>query len=172
LRGKLLELAALVAIRIGSCGVKKVCSPLASGAGWFLPVFLCGAFGCGGESPKATIGIPAAHNNLRNLSIAYMQATTELKRGPKSAEELKPFATKAGFDIKEIVNSPIDGAELVIQWGVDPRNLKSQDGKYPIWVYEKNPHSGKRWVLQGKSPVEMSEDELKNSPLAPGMKKP
>jgi len=155
----------------GLCGVKNVRFPLTTGAGWVLCVLLCGACGCGG-SPQATVAIAPAHNNLRNLSLAYMQATTDLKRGPKNAQELKPYAAKAGYDLKEILNSPIDGAELVIQWGVDPRTLKSQDGKYPIWVYEKNPHGGKRWVLQGKSPVEMPEDELKNSPFAPGMKIP
>lgn len=153
--------------------MRYACFPSTSGARWVLCVLLCGAVGCGGGSaPQATVGIPPAHNNLRNLSIAYMQATTELKRGPKSAEELKPFAAKAGFELKELVNSAVDGAELVIHWGVDPRNLKSQDGKYPIWVYEKNLHSGKRWVIQGRSPVEMSDEEFKNSPLSPGMKKP
>jgi len=129
------------------------------------------ALGCGGSS-QTNIEVPKAQNNLRSLTKVYMDATEGLKRPPKNAEELKPYATKMGADVKELTSSPVDGAELAIQWGADIRALKSQDGKYPIWAYEKNPHSGKRWVVQSKYIAEMSEEEFKNTPLVPGMKRP
>jgi len=129
------------------------------------------ALGCGGSS-QTNIEVPKAHNNLRTLTKVYVEATDSLKHPPKNAEEFKAYAAKAGVDVKDLTTSPVDGAELVIQWGVDIRTLKSQDGKYPIWAYEKNPHSGKRWVLQSKYIAEMSEEEFKDSPLVPGMKRP
>jgi len=154
----------------GSCGVKNVRLLLGAGPVWVFLVLL-GACGCGG-SPQVKIEIPPAHNNMRNLTIAYLNATSALNRPPKNADELKTPAKTLGVEVKDLTTSPIDGAELVIQWGVDIRALKSQDGKYPIWAYEKNPHGGKRWVLQSRNPVEMTEEEFKSAPLAPGMKRP
>jgi hypothetical protein len=132
---------------------------------------LSGVVGCGGSS-TTTVEVPKAQNNLRNFTSTYLSATERLRRPPKNADELKTDATKLGYDLKELTTSPIDGADLVVQWGVDIKALKSQDGKYPIWAYAKNPHNGKRWVLQSRHPVEMSEEEFKESPLAPGMKRP
>jgi hypothetical protein len=129
-------------------------------------ILLSGTCGCG-KSPPADVRLTAAHQNLKSLSIAYMQATTELKRPPKNADELKPFVAKRGVDLNNVLRSAVDGAELVIQWGADLPNMKAQDGKYPIWAYEKNLHNGKRWVLQARDPIEITEEEFKNSTFAP-----
>jgi hypothetical protein len=137
----------------------------------FLLVFLCGVVGCGASQKSEELTIPPVYNNLRQLSVSYSQATSELGRPPRSAEEAKPFLAKNG-DPKELLQSPLDGAPFVIQWGVDVRRLTTADGKKIIWVYEANAHSGKRWVLQERQIVELSEDDFRNAPFAPGMKKP
>lgn len=108
---------------------------------------------------------------MRNLSTAYMQATLALGHPPKNAQELTPYLAKLG-DVKELLKSPIDGEDLVIAWGVDMRSLKRQGSDFPIWVYEKNDHNGKRWVLQERNPMEMTNEQLANAPFAPGFKKP
>ncbi len=80
-----------------------------------------------------------------------------------------PYLTKLG-DPKAILSSPVDGVPLIIQWGTDLQ--KQQDGHFLVWGYEKNSHNGKRWVLQGRLPIELTEEELRNVPFAPGLKKP
>jgi hypothetical protein len=149
----------------------RVRLPLMSVAYWVLPLSLCGTWGCGGSPPPADVRLAPAYQNLRNLSIAYAQATTELKRPPKNANELKPHLEKRGIELKDVLHSAVDGAELVIQWGADLSAMKPQEGKYPIWVYEKCARNGKRWVLQARDPVELTEEQFKNSEFAPVRKK-
>jgi hypothetical protein len=152
----------------GYRGVTKVRFSLRSSVSLVLAL-LCGVNGCAPDAPKK-IEIPAAYNNLRNLVVAYSQATTSLKHPPANAGEIKPFLEKFG-NPKEMLTST-DGTELVIHWGVNLKNLKSQEGKFPIWVYETNPHDGKRWVIQERHPTELTEEAFMNSIFAPGMKKP
>ena len=108
-------------------------------------------------------------NSLKNLTTAYSFATSGLSRPPRNADEVKPYLEKLG-DPKALLTSPRDGSELVIQWGTDL--LKKQDGHSQVWGYEKNPRNGKRWVLQGRMPVELSDEELRNVPFVAGLKKP
>jgi hypothetical protein len=147
---------------------------LRSGASWALCVLLCGACGCGDPAPKSVETAPSL-NTLRTFSTAYTQATIGLNRAPRNADEIKSYLSKLseGKDPKEFLKSPIDGAPFVIAWGVDPRSLKgTEDGKFPIWAHEANPHSGKRWVVQSRHVIEMSEDDFRNATFAPGLKKP
>ncbi len=71
-----------------------------------------------------------------------------------------------------MLNSPIDGAELVVKWGVDLKTLRPQDNKQPVWGFERNSRGGKRWVLQARLPVEMSDQELRDAVFVPGLKSP
>jgi hypothetical protein len=139
--------------------------------GWALPVLLCGTYGCGGDAPKSTEVSPL-HNNLRTFTLAYVNATKELNRPPRNPEEIKPYLTKLGGNPSEILRSTSDGEELVIQWGSPISKMSAPDGKMLVWVYEKNAHDGKRWVLQGRFATEMTEDEFRNASFSPGIKKP
>lgn len=136
--------------------------------GIILPLLLCGIVGCGADASKGVEVAPATES-LRSLTTAYSFATQSLGRPPRNAEEIKPFLAKHG-DAAALLKSPTDGTDLVIQWGTDL--LKPQDEKFPVWAYEKNAHNGKRWVIQGRRPVEMSDEELRSVPFARGMKKP
>ena len=113
----------------------------------------------------------AAPNRLRNFTMAYLHATNALNRPPRNAEELKPYLTKIG-DPKELLSSPRDGAEWIVHWGADLRKLPAQGDKSPVWLYEKNPHAGKRWVLRERNPMELADEEFRNSLFAPGFKPP
>lgn len=143
---------------------------LPAAGGWVLLVLLSGAYGCGASKP-IEVEIAPTYNNLRNLTLAYMQATMSLNHPPANAEQLRPFLAKMG-DPKELLSSPIDGEELVIHWGVDLRSLRAKGNDWPIWVYEKNAHNGKRWVIQERNPIELTEEQFQQSLFAPGMKKP
>src|SRR5688500_1657546 len=84
---------------------------------------------CGCGSRPTVQAVPESHQNLRNISFAYAQATDSLGRGPLNKEELKPFLKKMG-DPAEILRSPVDGQEFVIHWGLDYRKMKS--GSPPV----------------------------------------
>ncbi len=147
--------------------MSKMRFPTVSVAGLMVSVLLGGAVGC--NSNEKEVALSPAQNSLHSLAMAYKFASSSLNHMPRSVEELMPFLTQHG-DPKTLLSSPTDGSELVIQWGTDP--LKQQDGQYPVWVYEKNATSGQRWVIQRLHPVQMTDDQLREVPFAPGLKKP
>jgi hypothetical protein len=152
--------------------VSKVHFPAASVGGLAMSLLLCGVVGCGAPAGKS-VEVPSAFNSLHNLSMGYKFAMRGLQRPPRNADEIKPqlekMVEKPG-DAKALLSSPTDGTDLIIQWGTDP--VKQQEGQHVVWVYEKNASGGKRWVIQGWHPVEMTDEQLRNAQFAPGMKKP
>jgi hypothetical protein len=132
---------------------------------------LCGSLGCGGSDRPKEMTVAPAHDQLRNLTTAYAQATNALNRPPANAEEVKPYFAKLGGE--DAPRPTIDWADWQVHWGADLRNLPpGPDGVGPIWVYAKNPVGGKRWVVQGRFPVELTEDQFRAAAFAPGLKKP
>ena len=127
---------------------------------------LLAPLGCGSGPVHPTVVVPS-YNQLRNFTLAYAQATASLQHPPKNAAELRPFLEKFG-SADELLRSPTDRELLVVHWNTDIGKLQSQNNLEPIWVYEKNSHSGKRWVLQGRNPVELTESEFRAAPFAPG----
>jgi len=124
--------------------------------------------GCNSETVRDG-NVAPAYSQFRNFAHAYVQATGSLNRPPNNAEELKPFLAKFG-NADELLRSPADGAPLVVCWGVDVAKLTSQNNRSPIWVYEPNSHSGKRWALKERNPVELTEADFAAALFAPGFK--
>jgi hypothetical protein len=153
----------------GFRGVKTVRFFFRSSPGSVLPVLFCWAFGCGSPPPKEVPTIPA-QANLRSLALGYANATTRLKHPPKNVEDLKPYLKDLG-DPAELLKSPTDGTELAIGWGTDI--MKQKDGQFVIWAYDKSTHGeNKRWVIRGRFPAELTEEQVQNSVFATGLKKP
>jgi len=135
----------------------------------FLCIVICAACGCGSPAPKDVPSIPA-QDQLKNLVLGYARATSKLKRPPQNVEELKTHLKEFG-DPNELLKSPTDGSEMVIGWGVDI--MKQKNGQFILWAYEKNPHGeNKRWVILGRFPSELTEEQVQNATFAPGLKKP
>ena len=63
-------------------------APLADGA--IASLMICGILGCGSNAP-VEVTLPPTHNNLRNFTLAYAQASNALKHPPRNADEIKPF---------------------------------------------------------------------------------
>lgn len=128
------------------------------------------AGGCGGGKPAAK-DAPAAYENLRKISSAYLQATNGLNRPPRSLDEIMTFLGKDG-NPEEILRSPEDGEPYVILWGVDYRTVQPGPGGFPVLAYEQRGKGGKRYVLQVRNVSQLSDEEFKRAPFPPGHKPP
>jgi hypothetical protein len=105
-----------------------------------------GCSGCGKSEPHV-VPLSQSEKNLRDIVMAYMDAHEKLGRGPKNADELKPYLKEHG-NPDEILVSPNDGEPYVIVWGVDPSRGGPTDyqGMWQIIAYEKKGSGGKRAV--------------------------
>lgn len=130
---------------------------------------LC-APGCGSGGTVEVAKNPAVLN-MRKFAAAYMEATAKLKHPPQNAEEFRAYYAKIG-DPKELLVSPIDGAELVVAWGVDLQKYRPTGEHWPIWAYEANSHGGKRWVLELYRPMELTDEALRAATFVSGFKGP
>lgn len=131
---------------------------------------LLGAPGCGSSG---TVEVPKNPTvlNLRRFAAAYMEATKSLKHPPRNAEEFRTHYSKIG-DAKELLVSPIDGAELVVAWGTDLGKSPTTGENWPVWAYEANSRRGKRWVLELHRPRELTDEALRKATFVPGFKSP
>jgi hypothetical protein len=93
--------------------------------------------------------------------MAYMDAHSELGRGPKSADELKPFL-KAFGNPEELLVSPSDGEPYVVIWGANPQGGPTEyKGMFPILAYERKGSSGGRAVTDVRGrPMTVPEDDF------------
>lgn len=145
--------------------------PQFGGVGALAMSALCAmAIGCGGGGPVLS-DTAKEREQLRKVVLAYTQATSKLKRPPKDAKELRPFLEKVG-DPDQLLRSPRNGEEFVIHWGTNLSSLPQVGLRWPIWLYEKTPHRGTRWVVQERKPFELTEDEFRQAAFAPGFKTP
>jgi hypothetical protein len=138
-------------------------------AGWSIFAFALTLSGCSTQEFRDGTIAPS-YNSLRNFVYAYSSASARLGRPPKTAAEFKSAVAKTGANADELLRSPANGSELVVHWGVDLKSLRSADGRLPIWVYEKRPVNGKRWVVQERYPAELTEQEFRDAAFAPGFK--
>jgi len=106
-----------------------------------------GCSGCGQSSNVYVVPLSPSETNLKNIALAYMDAHEKLGRGPKNAEELKPFLKEFG-NPDELLVSPNDQEPYVIIWGVDPGRggPTEYEGMWQILAYEKKGTGGKRAV--------------------------
>jgi hypothetical protein len=105
------------------------------------------------------VSLTPAEKSLTYIALAYGDAHSELGRGPKDADELKPFLKVFG-DPDALLVSPNDGQPYVIGWGVDPTRGGPTDymQMFPILAYEQS--GGKRAItdIRGRPMTVPAED--------------
>jgi len=112
----------------------------------FAPLFaLANLSGCG--SGPDVVAFSGAEQELTSIAMAYGDAHSKLGRGPKDAEELKPFLKTFG-DPDDLLTSPNDRQPYVVVWGLDPSRGGPTAYKqmFPILAYESKGKRGKRAV--------------------------
>jgi hypothetical protein len=119
---------------------------------------IVGLAGCG--SGPNVIPLSKAEKSLTNIALAYGEAHARLGRGPKDAEELKPFLKEFG-NPDELLISPNDGEPFVVVWGANPRGGPTEYKQmFPILAYEHKGTRGKRALtdIRGRPMTIPSED--------------
>jgi hypothetical protein len=108
-----------------------------------LALALAGQAGCG--SGPNVIPLTKAEKSLTFVALAYGEAHSRLGRGPKNAEELKPFLKEFG-EPDELLVSPNDGQPYVVVWGANPTRGGPTEYKqmFPILAYENKGTRGRR----------------------------
>jgi hypothetical protein len=122
-------------------------------------VLLAGLTGCG-SGPKV-IPLTDSEKNLTQIALAYVDAHSQLRHGPKNAEELKPFLKPYG-DPDQLLISPNDGEPYVVVWGGDPSRGGPTEYKqmFPVLAYERKGTGGKRAItdIRGRPMTVPDED--------------
>jgi hypothetical protein len=110
-----------------------------------LALLVLGLNGCG--SGPDVVPFSDAEEELTSIAMAYGDAHSKLGRGPKNAEELKPFLKTFG-DPDDLLFSPNDSQPYVVVWGLDPSRggPTSYNQMFPILAYEAVGSGGKRAV--------------------------
>jgi hypothetical protein len=110
-----------------------------------LALVLVGLTGC--NSGPNVVPLTESENRLKFIALAYLEAHSRLGRGPKDAEELKPFLQEYG-DPETLLVSPNDQQPYVVVWGVNPTRGGPSEymGMWQIIAYEKKGSGGKRAV--------------------------
>lgn len=141
--------------------MNKSVSPRPWLVGVLLLIALAALDGCSGttQSPTSDPG------PLNELSAAYRQATAQLNRPPKSADELQPHLAQ-GKDVNNLLTSPNDGQPYVILWGTDIRT--GMDLKPLVVGYEKQGTNGARFVFTVMGVMLMGPEEFKEANFPPG----
>jgi len=128
-------------MRVGGTGVAPAC--IALGQLLWLLVAVVASVGCGGSGPNV-VPLTRAEKALTFVALAYGEAHARLGRGPKDAEELKPFLKEFG-NPDELLVSPNDGQPYVVVWGANPRGGPTEYKQmFPILAYESKGTRGRR----------------------------
>jgi hypothetical protein len=136
-----------------------------------------GLSGCGSKNVGKPL--PPVTEQLRAIGLAYAKATTELERPPTKKEDLYPYFPKD--DDPEKTKNPADyfislsdGEEFVIDWGFDIRTVRISDHPktMPVIAYEKKGVDGKRFALQVRYVVHVTDEDLAELPFPRGFKGP
>ena len=127
------------------------------------------AIGCSGKPTDKRLS--ETEDRLYTLGKAYIQASSDLKRGPKEFSEIKSYLPANAPN--DLLRSPNDGEDFVILWGVDFNKLPVGADPYYVGAYEKNGKNGKRFVLRFPIGVlSMTDAELKSAGFPPGYQPP
>ncbi len=125
-------------------------------------VLLAGLTGCG--SGTNVIPLTSSEKNLTYIALAYVDAHSQLRHGPKNADELKPFLKPYG-EPDQLLVSPSDGEPYVVVWGADPSRGGPTEYKqmFPILAYERKGVGGRRAVtdIRGRPMTVPDEDFAK-----------
>jgi hypothetical protein len=133
------------------------------------------AVGCGGSSETREVKLDPSLERLKVISRAYIEATRELEHPPQNVAELTPYL-KGREDPATILQSPNDGQQFTILWGVNIYTLPPLETTSPnifvVLAYEKQGMDGKRWVAGFRRVRQMTDEEFKEMPFPPGYKAP
>jgi hypothetical protein len=146
-----------------------------SGAGSRRPLYrglllvLAGLAGCG--SGEDVVALSDAEQALTYIALAYGDAHSQLGRGPKNAEELKPFLKPFG-NPDELLVSPNDGQPYVIAWGANPGGGPTEYKQmFPILAYERKGSRGRRALTDVRGrPMTVPEEDFSKLTFAGGHK--
>jgi hypothetical protein len=123
-------------------------------------VLLVGPSGCGSSDPKIIV-LTKPEQHLTWIAMAYREAYDRLGRGPKNADELKPYLKEFG-DPEELLISPNDRQPYVVVWNVNPNQggPTLYEGMWQIIAYELKGSGGKRAVtdIRGRPMTVPDED--------------
>jgi hypothetical protein len=115
-------------------------------------------FGCGGDGKSDD---PKAVNDLKAIGLAFHNFNDTFHRGPKDAEELKPYLKDAG-------ESPYQGlkdGKYVFSYGIPLLDMQPWD--QTILAYEKDvPTKGGPVVFADMVVKHLSAEEFKTAKLA------
>jgi hypothetical protein len=129
--------------------------------------------GCGKTEPVQK-DAQTSYQHLMAIRTGYWRATAELGRPPENPKEILAFMQNASGPKEDLLRSPDDGQEYKILWGVDVREYLTprDDGQFPVLAYEQQGKDGRRYVLQVKNIVQMTDEEFKNAWFPAGFKAP
>lgn len=110
---------------------------------------------------KVVTLIPEDHARLKAIVTVYAYACRDLRRPPKSVEELMPIFEQARIENpREYLKSTRDGQSYVIIWGLDLQN-RYLGSNFPI-AYEQVGQDGMRLLVTCNQVVkELSFEALK-----------
>jgi hypothetical protein len=128
-------------------------STRAAGA-WGLAVFIL--MGCSDD--KKTSEVTKDEVAIKNVGLAYLDASNALKRGPANPNELKPYLKKYG-DPDQLLISPNDGQPYEIAWGIMPLRPSQAAQSKRFLAHEKTGKDGKRYALDFRGNVLHLSDE-------------
>jgi hypothetical protein len=120
---------------------------------------LLAAAGCRPETD--VVALTQAEQELTYIAVAYSEAHSQLGRGPKDAEELKPFLKDFG-DPDDLLISPNDEQPYVVVWGANPGGGPTPyQQMFPILAYEQKGVRGKRAITDVRGrPLTIPEADL------------
>jgi hypothetical protein len=125
--------------------------------------------GCANKA--VDVSVSPTEERLYTFGKAYIQASGQLGRGPKSLAEVKPFLPPDAP--ADLLRSPGDGEEFVVLWGVDFNKLPPGPDPFYVGAYEKIGSGGKRYVLRFPiGVVSMTDAELHSAVFPLGFKPP
>jgi hypothetical protein len=133
-------------------------------------LFVATLLGCGEK--VHVVPMTASEENLRNLVLAYMEASGRLNRPPKNAEDLKLVYKDLNSSEKVLV-SPSDGEPYVVIWNVDVSRggPGPYQGMWAILAYERKAKGGGRVVVDTRGrPMTVPEEDFSKLTFAGGHK--
>ena len=139
-----------------------------SGMGYGIVLFvICG---CGPSGP--VIGqVDPTRAKLQQISGAYLAATMKSNSAPTKPEDLLPFLGDTSTpeeEKREIFRSDNDGEDFEIVWGIDLRNIGTDElPREVIYAYEKKGKNGKRYVLKAPTDTFIIPNDLFQKSLFP-----
>jgi hypothetical protein len=111
-------------------------------AGWSLAVIVL--MGCSNDKKPAEL--TQDEEAIKNVGLAYRDASSALRRGPANVNELKPYLKKYG-DPDKLLVSANDGQPYEIVWRMMPLRPSKEAFSKPFLAYEKTGKDGKRYAV-------------------------